>query len=79
MLVFQTCTIIKPRSYRVIKSHRIIEQCKLEGSCRGHLIQSLWNDPGHLQLEQVTQSPIQPVLVYFWGWVLYLFQCFTTL
>lgn len=55
--MFQAFLIIKPRSYRVIKLHRIIQQCKFEGTCKGYLIQSLWNDQGHLQLDQISLEP----------------------
>ena len=40
--------------------HRIIELIELEGTFKGHLVQPLCNDQGHIQLDQIAQSPIQP-------------------
>ena len=42
--------------------HRIIESFGLEGAFKGHLVQLLCNEQGHLQLDKIAQSPIQPVL-----------------
>jgi len=43
----------------------------LEGTFRGHLVQALSNDQQHLQLDQVSQSPIQSDLECFQGWGIY--------
>jgi len=40
----------------------------LEGTFKGHLAQPRCNEQGHLQLDQVAQSPIQPDLECFQGW-----------
>jgi len=42
----------------------IIESFELEGNLTGHLIQVPCTEQGHLQLDQVAQSPAQTVLVY---------------
>jgi len=43
--------------------HRIIIECfELEETFRGHLAQPPCNEQGHLQLDHVAQSPIQPGL-----------------
>lgn len=34
----------------------------LEGTCRGHPVQVPCNEQGHLQLDQVVQSSVQPAL-----------------
>jgi len=49
-------------------SYRIREWFGLEGTFRGHLVQPPSNEQGHLQLDQVAQSPIQPGLECFQGW-----------
>jgi len=46
----------------MLECRRIIECFGLEGTFKGHLIQPLCNEQGHLQLDQVAQSPIQPGL-----------------
>ena len=43
----------------------------LEGTFKGHLVQPSCNEQGHLQLDQVAQSPVQPDLEYFQGWGTY--------
>jgi len=40
----------------------------LEGTFRGHLAQPPCSEQGHLQLDQVAQSPIKPDLECFQGW-----------
>ena len=47
--------------------HRIIEWFGLEGTFKGHLVQSPCSEQGHLQLDQAAQSPIQPDLICFQG------------
>ena len=42
--------------------HRMIESFELEGTVKGYLVQLPSNEQGHLQLNQVAQSPIQPDL-----------------
>jgi len=54
--VFTSCT------------RRIIECFGLEGTFRGHLVQPPCNEQGHLQPDQVAQSPVQPGLECFQGW-----------
>ena len=44
----------------LLADHRIIEYFGLEGTFRGHLAQPSCSKQGHLQLDQVAQSPIQP-------------------
>ena len=51
--------------------HRIIEWFGLEGTFKGHLVQSHCKQQGHLQLGQVAQSPIQPDFECFQGWGIY--------
>ena len=50
---------------------RITECFGLKGTFRGHLAQPACSEQGHLQLDQVAQSPIQPGLEYFQGWGIY--------
>ena len=59
---------VREMSLTVGKSGKIIEWFGLEGTFRGHPVQPLCNVQGHLQLNQVTQIPIQPGLERFQGW-----------
>jgi len=43
----------------------------LEGSHKSHPVQLPCSEQGHLQLEQVAQSPIQPDLECHQGWVIH--------
>jgi len=43
----------------------------LEGTFKGHLAQHLCSEQGHLQLDQVAQSPVQPDLERFQIWGLH--------
>jgi len=47
------------------ENHRIIECFGLKGAFKGHLVQTLCNEQGHLQLDQVSQSPVQHDLEHF--------------
>jgi len=53
---------------------RIIEHFRLEGTFRGCLAQPPCSEQGHLQLDQVAQSPVQPGLECFQGWDLHYFS-----
>jgi len=48
--------------------HRTIEWFGLEGTFKAHLVQLPCHEQGHLQPDQVAQSPIQPDLECFQGW-----------
>ena len=48
-------------------NHRITEWVGLEGSFKSHLVQPSYRDQGHLQPDQLAQSPIQPGLEYSQG------------
>jgi len=48
--------------------HRLIEQFGLEGTAKGHRAQPHYHEQGHLQTDQVAQSPVQPGLECFQGW-----------
>jgi len=50
---------------------RIIGQFVFEGTFKGHLDKAPHSEQGHLQLDQVAQSPIQPDLECFQGWGIY--------
>jgi len=43
----------------------------LKGAFKGHLVQLPCNEQGHLSLDQVAQSPIQPDLQSYQGWSIY--------
>jgi len=51
--------------------YRIIECFALEKTFRGHLVQLPRSEQGHLQLDQVAKSPVQPGLECFQGWGLH--------
>jgi len=53
------------------KCHRIVECFGLEGTFRGHPAQLPCSEQGHLQLDQVAQSAIQPGLECFHAWGLH--------
>jgi len=81
-------TLVKPhqgsRGFVQEESQRIIECFVSEGTFRGHLAQPPCHKQGHLQLDQVSQSPIQPALNVSKDGASTtslgnLFQCFTTL
>jgi len=48
--------------------HGITELFELEGNLKCHLVQLLCNEQGHLQLDQIAQSRVQPVLERLQGW-----------
>jgi len=45
--------------------HRIVERFVLEGAFEGQLAQPPCNEQGHVQLDQVAQSSVQPDLECF--------------
>ena len=51
--------------------HRTIECFWLGGTFRGHVDQPPCSEQGHLQLDQVAQSLVQPGLECFQGWGLH--------
>jgi len=54
------------------KSTPQITECSgLEGTFRGHLVIPTCGKQGHLQPDQVAQSPVQPGLECFQGWGLH--------
>jgi len=54
--------------------HRITKSFGLEGTFRGHLAQPPCSEQGHLPLDQVAQSSVQPDLECFQGWDLHYFS-----
>jgi len=48
-----------------------MEQFELEGTSKGYLVQPPCNNQGHLPLDQVAQSPVQPDLECFQAWGIY--------
>lgn len=48
-----------------IPLHRFIDWFVLEGAFEGHLVQSLCHGQGHLSLDQIAQSPVQPDFEHF--------------
>ena len=65
----KVCLKIGEVCLNFIESH--IEWFGLEGTFKGCLAQIPDNKQGHLQLDQVAQSPIQPDLQCFQGWGIY--------
>ena len=56
-------------SFKVkLQEFGITEWFGLEGTFRGHLVQLPHSEQGHLQPDQVAQSPVQPGLECFQGW-----------
>jgi len=53
----------------VISNHRITESLELEGTFKGHLVQFLYIEQGHPQLDQVAQGLVQPHLECLQGQV----------
>jgi len=77
MITFATCQVHLQLSSpeaadrRALSIHRNIECFGLEGTFRGRLAQLPCSKQGHLQLDQVAQSPVQPGLECFQGWDLH--------
>lgn len=46
---------------------RITEQIGLKGIFKGHLVQPLCNEQGHVQLDQDALGPVQADCECFWG------------
>ncbi|KAK4817094.1 hypothetical protein QYF61_027925 [Mycteria americana] len=63
--------VFKDRLDGVLSNLIIIEWFGLEGTFKGHLVQPPCKKQGHLQLDQVAQSPFQPGLECFQGWGIY--------
>jgi len=57
-----SCIVLPPQFHF---RHRIIERFGLEGTFRGRLAQPPCSEQGHLQLDQVAQSPVHPGLECF--------------
>ena len=68
------CYFSAPFTVQLLSYDRIIECFGWEGTFRGHLAQPPCNEKGHLQLDQVAQSPVQPGLECFQGWGLHYFS-----
>jgi len=61
--------------YQKSQNHTIIQCFGWEGTFRDHLDQPSGREQqGHLQLQQVAQSPVQPDLECFKGWGLHYFS-----
>jgi len=73
--VTETLNCQEPLEFRHMtkkkKSNRIIECFGLEGTFKGHLVQPPCNEQGHLQLDEVVQSLVQPSPECFQGWGIY--------
>ena len=54
-------------AYKYTLLHRIIEWFGLEGTLKITYFQPLCHGQGHLPLDQVAQSPVQPGLEHFQG------------
>lgn len=54
--------------------YEFIEFFWLEGTFKGHLVQLPCREQGHLQLDQVAQSSVQPDRECFQGWGTYSLQ-----
>jgi len=65
---------MKSSSLSQLQVNRIVERFGWEGTFRVHLAQPPCSEQGHLQPDQVAQSPIQPVLEGFQGWGLHCFS-----
>ena len=60
-----------PAAPKLCLSCRIIERFGLEGTFKGRLVQPPCHEQGHLPLDQVAQSPVQPALECCQGWGIY--------
>ena len=58
-----------PAQILFFRYRRIIDCFGLEGTLRGHLAQPSCGEQGYLRLDQVAQSPVQPGLECFRGWM----------
>ena len=66
-----TLTLVRPLTFPTTtqnQNYRIIEQFGLEGTFKAHLVHPSCSEQGHLPLDQVAQSLIQPDLKCYQGW-----------
>ena len=66
--VFSHCSLDSGPAQCPPPNHRTTEGFGLRGPSKGHLVQAPCHQQGHLQPDQVAQSPVQPGLEWFQGW-----------